>query len=232
MKIGIIVAVEMSAIRNRFEQPLETIEIHSQRVEHYKIGQHDIYLIKSGSGEIAAASSTQLLISDCHVEAIFNFGIVGGLTDEAAKHRLCVVDSVVHYDYDADEIDHLGVGRYEEFPSTHIKTTQRLKEIAKQIEPELIEVVCASGDKFIANPERKKELHTLFNADICEMESAGILFTCIKNQIPNLFIKVVSDGLFGGEEEYIREYEATSQKAFDTLVKTIESLDTHNMKGE
>ena len=38
-------------------------------------------------------------------------------------------------------------------------------------------VVCASGDKFIADSEQKIKVHEMFDADICEMEAAGIVLT-------------------------------------------------------
>ena len=49
-----------------------------------------------GPGEIAAASGTQFLISEYHVDIVMNFGVVGGLTEEMSKTKVCIVEKVVH----------------------------------------------------------------------------------------------------------------------------------------
>ncbi|MEG2144680.1 MAG: 5'-methylthioadenosine nucleosidase, partial [Oscillospiraceae bacterium] len=41
-----------------------------------------------------------------------------------------------------------------------------------------------------------------FKADICEMEAAGVVLTCNRNNIPCLLIKTVSDSITGGAEEF------------------------------
>ena len=153
-------------------------------------------------GMIAAAMSTQFLISQFKVNFIVNFGVVGGLTHEMALARTCIVESVVHYDFDTSEADVCGVGRHIEYPSIYISTTKEIVDKALEIEPLLKKVICASGNKFIASKEKKEELHNSFNADICEMEAAGIILTCNKNKIPCLLIKTVSDSIVGGVSEF------------------------------
>jgi len=49
---------------------------------------------------------------------------------------------------------------------------------------------------------KKKNCHNIFNADICEMEAAGIVLTCNKNKIPCLLIKTVSDSITSGVSEF------------------------------
>lgn len=44
---------------------------------------------------MAAAAATQFLISQMQVDFIVNFGVVGGLTEEMTKTKMCVVESVV-----------------------------------------------------------------------------------------------------------------------------------------
>jgi adenosylhomocysteine nucleosidase len=78
-------------------------------------------------------------------------------------------------------------------------------------------VTCASADKFVGNREDKERLHRLYGADICEMESAAVLLTCLRGEVPCLMIKAVSDGLTGGGEEY---YEALQKSAALCLAVT------------
>ena len=111
-KAGLVVAIEMGALTRKFGEPLETIKYRNETIYKYHTGDFELYAIRSGVGEIAASASAELLITKFDVEYLFNFGVVGGLTEEISKHRICVVDKVVHYDFDTSKIDHCEPGRY------------------------------------------------------------------------------------------------------------------------
>lgn len=148
---------------------------------------------------------------------IFNYGIVGGLTEEISKTRICAVKDVVHYDYDTSEVDKCEVGRYLDYPSIFIPTSEELVKFAVEIVPELKVVTCASGDKFIGEAEAKKAISENFKSQICDMESAGIVLTANRNEVPCLLIKMVADGIDGGADEFFKEYVASSNKSIDIL---------------
>ena len=44
----------------------------------YETDQYRMVIVNCGPGEIAAASGTQFLISEYHVDIVMNFGVVGG----------------------------------------------------------------------------------------------------------------------------------------------------------
>ena len=52
------------------------------------------------------------------------------------------------------------------------------------------------------------------------MEAAGILLTCNRNRVPCLLLKMVSDGLSGGAEEFFQ----TFQSASDACVAILDEL--------
>ena len=219
MKIGIVVAVEFEAINIVLGEPTSTMQLCNQEVSVYKRQAHELYLYRSGPGEIAAT-----IASECKVDIIMNYGIVGGLSEEMKIQSICIVDKVVHYDFDTSQIDNVEIGRYSDYPSIYLYPSRTLIQIAKEVEPRLYEATCASGDKFVGSMEKKNELRETFSADICEMEAAGILLTCHKNKIPSLFIKVVSDGLTGDANEYWSEKKSTSVLALEVLLKIIDQL--------
>lgn len=206
MKIGMIVAVldEINAMLSEMGEPIETITSDGFVVRRYSVSGNDLYVAKSGAGEIYASAATQLLISKYGVQLIVNFGICGGLTPEMSLCRTCVVEKVIHYDYDVSALDGTEVGRYSDLPDVYIAADHELIELAVSVMPELERVICASADKFVADPEKKAELHERFGASICEMESAGILLTANRCGVPALLIKAVSDSVSGGAEEFER----------------------------
>ena len=72
--------------------------------------------------------------------------------------------------------------------------------------------------------EARIAINKQFNADICEMEAAGITLTANRNDIPCLLIKMVSDGIDGGASEFVKELEHASDVAMDALAKIMEKL--------
>ena len=201
-KIGMIVAVEIDAVLQKYGSCLVEKEEAGYKVWEYQTEKYNLIIVNCGAGEIAAAAATQYLICGYNVDLIVNFGVVGGLTEAMSKTKMCVVEKVVHYDFDISLVDNVEIGRYLEYSDIYIPTTQKLIKRALDMYPELHSVVCASGDKFVAETDKKIELNKMYNADICEMEAAGIVLTCNRNKVPCLLIKIVSDGITGGAEEF------------------------------
>lgn len=191
---GMVIAVEdeLGGVLKAFGKEEEFID---DAFPVYKITRNGavIYVASSGAGEIAAAAATQLLISKFGAETILNFGFVGALKPNYVCQQLLFVKDVVHYDFDTSLIDNVRVGRYKQFPSEYISFDGRLIKTAQNIHPEIPSVRLASGDKFIAKKEKKDGLVKDYDADICDMEGAAIALTCLRNDVPALSVKVVSD---------------------------------------
>ncbi len=222
--IGMIVAVEMDAVLRRYGQPSEEKQCHGFRVLTYQMDSYTMLVLNCGVGEIAAAAGVQALISECDVDMILNFGVVGGLTPDMSLTRTCVVDKVVHYDMDLSEVDGVEVGRYPDYPEVAIPTTPALVDKAVAICPELKRVVCASADKFVGDPAKKVALHEQYGADICEMEAAAVVLTCHRNGVPCLLIKTVSDSIDGGAEEFHAAVASSSLTCIEIADKIIREL--------
>ncbi len=155
-----------------------------------------LYIIKSGVGEIAAAAATQYLITKYNVDIVINFGICGKLSNSLKLLDTVVVKDVVYYQFDCSEIDGTKPGVYMN-NSPYISADNRPIAQLLTIDGTIKSVVCASGDLFVARKEDKEYLINEFNADICEMESAGILITALKNNVKCVLIKSVSDDCDG-----------------------------------
>ena len=222
--IGMIVAVEIDAVLNEYKVPVEELEFRGYSVYKYKLEKYNLFVIHSGAGQIAAAMTTQFLITKFDVDLIVNFGVVGGLTHEMKLTRTCIVESAIHYDFDTSEADGCEVGRYLDYPSIYIPATKEIVNKAMEIEPTLKKVICASGDKFIATKEEKEKLSKLYKADICEMEAASIILTCNKNQIPCLLIKTISDSISGGVEEFKSSVNESARVCIEITNKIINNI--------
>ena len=223
-KIGLLVAVEMDAVLARYGAPQEKQLVDGFEVLRYENESYTVYAVNAGAGEISAAAATQLLISVFHVDLVVNFGVVGGLTPEMAMARTVVVESVVHYDFDVSDWTGIETGRYMQYPTPCIPTTPELVEKACAIEPSLRRVICASADKFVGTEAKKRALHERWQADICEMEAAGIVLTCARRGVPCLLIKTVSDGLMGGAEDFGTALQHTSELCLEVADRIIREI--------
>lgn len=224
-KIGLIVAVEIQSVLEQFKlQLVEEKECIGYNVYIYQAEKYQMIIVNCGVGEIAAASGSQFLISEFHVDLIINFGVAGSLTDSLLKTKMCIVKSVVHYDFDTSTVDNVEVGRYIHYPDVYIPTSKLLVNKAMAIYPELVPVICASADKFISDIETKRDLNMKFHADVCEMEAAGIVLTCNRNNIPCMLIKIISDSITGGAEEFKQTKDEVAIICFKIVNQIIKEL--------
>lgn len=223
-KIGMLVAVEMDAVLRRYGTAERVENRHGFEMHLYNMGEYELYVMRSGAGEIAAAAAAQMLIDRYEVELLVNFGVVGGLTREMAQTKTCVVERVVHYDFDTSAYDGCEPGRYMQYPDVYLRPSPTLIDRATAICPELKRVTCASADKFVAGEEAKSALHTRWGAEICEMEAAAVVLTCDRGGVPCLLIKTVSDGLTQGGEEFGVALEHTSALCLEVADKIIREL--------
>ncbi|MCF0120489.1 MAG: hypothetical protein HUJ65_02525, partial [Oscillospiraceae bacterium] len=68
--IGIVVAIEMDAVEEKYGKPKETRDAHGYTVCVYENGDNNLYFINSGAGEINSAGAAQTLISDFDVQLV------------------------------------------------------------------------------------------------------------------------------------------------------------------
>lgn len=223
-KIGMIIAVEFAPFEQAYGKASKKVSKRGYEVSLYEKENYTLYVLQSGAGEIAAAMSTQFLIDEFDVDMILNYGVVGALTEKLSHAFVCVVKEIIDYRFDTSEIDNIPVGRHIEFPQRNLETDTFLRKKALEVEPNLLEVVDASGDRFVNKAEEKQAIAKEFGADICEMEASGILLTCIRNNVPALFIKVIADTLFGGAEEYSTKSEEAARTCTRILDHVMNNL--------
>lgn len=219
MKIGIIIAMDKETVGiKRIASEVEKLT-QSALYDVYRARYEDkmLYIVKSGIGEIAAAAATQYLIAAYSPDVILNFGVCGKLNPELKMLQTVAVKSIVHYQFDLSFIDNVPVGYYAEYGSVNIPVAEHMLNVALSVDGSLKTVVCASGDKFIGEKGDRQRLFKDFNADICEMESAGVLLTCNRNNTPCLIIKTISD-------DDTMSYEEFSTAAADKHTDLIEGI--------
>ena len=223
-KIGMVVAMQKELIpflENR-KVPVENRSVRGFSVSVFNMGDCEIFCVRSGVGEIFSAAATQMLICEFGVEIVINFGVCGALKSGVKTGTIFAVKGVVHYDFDLTPFG-LEAGQYPDEPFAVIYADEGLLKKFLEASGDIKEAICASADKFVEDKRIKEELVARYGADICEMESAGVLITAKNAGVPCLVIKAVSDGE-GGVEEYKKTVSEVSKKFIGIIDRLVEKL--------
>ena len=195
MKIGIITAMagETTPLYQKMGNATGEINVAGVTISKFDIDGNEIFLVRSGVGEIRAAMTFQLLVDRFDVDVVLNFGFVGSLDNRFDIGDIVLADKIVHYQFDTSAIDNVPAGQYDGNDSIYFTADKALIEkVQNELPYKLPEVIVASGDKFVASKEDKEYLRTL-GAQICEMECAGLVIASQRNNVPLLSMKVISD---------------------------------------
>lgn len=222
--IGLVIATkeEFKAIFGNKNINYTTIETKPFVIEELIINDKKIIAINSGVGEVYASIATQYLIDHYSPSIILNYGVVGSLSDELTLKSTVIIDKIFDYEFDTSAVDHCPLGFRDEFNDIYVKgINEKYKSFIKDNFKSLQFVNCASGNKFIADVNIKNELFNKYQCSICEMEALGIALAAIKNDVPTIFIKGVSDTKEGGADEFNKMIVESSGVTFNLVIDLI-----------
>ena len=223
-RIGMVVAMQKEIIPFIESQKVavKNLNVCGFDLSVFNLGDCEIYCVRSGVGEIYAAAAAQLLICEYNVGIIINFGVCGALSESVKTGTVYAVKGVAHYDFDLTPFG-LEKGQYPDYPSAIVETDRSLLDKLAESADGIREVICASADKFVEDEKIKTELREKYGAEICEMESAGVLMTAKNAGVPCLIIKAVSDG-DGGAEEYKKTVNSAAKEYIGIINRLIGKL--------
>jgi len=217
-KIGIIGAmpVEIEIIKNELENCF--VETHAG-LDYYvgKIKDVEVVLLVCGVGKVNAAIYTQILIDWYSVDTIINTGIAGGLSDNI-KHLSVVISNQLTY-YDVRKIQMINCFPNQEFFMADADLIELAVKVSKLLDFDYHIGTIVSGEDFITDTRRKKELHQIYKAICVEMEGAAIAHTAFVNKIPFLVIRCISDLANEATIEDYKKFEELAAHKSANLVK-------------
>lgn len=226
MKIGVVVAEESEVMPmlTLFGQKNLIMDkmVFGFRSWMWHIDDKYISVVLCGAGEIGAAAATQMLVSFFGAQLIVNIGVCGGLTDDAGPLSRLLVNGVYHYDHDTSTVTgrpvgaYPGMDRYLRIPDEFFSDCEFTRALMWP------KAICASGDKFIADPLDKRRLSKESGAKICDMEAAGVLLTAQRAGVPAIIVKIVSDSTDGGADEFNRTLTSASDVCASSLGMLLE----------
>jgi len=252
MKIGIIGAMdeELVSIRKIIEEARQ-FEKGNRIFWQGRTDAHEIYLTRCDPGKANAVIATQQMIDFFAVDAVFNMGSSGASDSRLEVGDLVVATEAVQHDFDltawglkpGDLIFDVFTAsdgglkfRAQQAFITDPKLTQLALEIAQNTpltelngySPKVYTGRIISGDQFINNREKARELWETHRALCVDMEAAAIAQTCEINRVPFLCIRAISDKAdhsanisFTG---FLAAATANYGKIFDLIIRRINGV--------
>ena len=181
-----------------------------------KIQDKDVIVVNSNVGMTNAAMTAQLLIDRFKPKQIIFTGICGGIDPENNIGDIVIPEFWATHDYGIYNQEGFRPGRMimtlsgKDKPDTMIflPVDNDLLKITENIKPDLKTILGripkikvggkgVSGNSFIDQVEKSKELKEKFDAQIVDMESAAVVQVSIINKVPVLVVRSCSD-LAGG----------------------------------
>ncbi len=219
MKIGIMGAMpqEMGLLRDALGGARQT-RIANRDYHEGTLAGHDVVVVFSRWGKVAAASTSTTLLNHFGVELIIFTGVAGGVDPALEIGDVVIADRLMQHDFDASagamfpkfEIPLLGISHFaveQEYVAKAVKAAEHyLREVAgdaemersrKELCPNGARVhtgLIASGDQFIADAEKIAALRDTIEGLLCiEMEGAAVAQICHEHGAPCIVIRSISD---------------------------------------
>ncbi|WP_248629124.1 5'-methylthioadenosine/adenosylhomocysteine nucleosidase [uncultured Enterococcus sp.] len=198
MKIGIIGAMdqEVKILKEKMSAPISWERAGVLFVSG-TLGKHDVIVVRSGIGKVAASVTTSLLIQQYGVNMVINTGSAGGIGEGLQVGDVVFSEKLAYFD-----VDVTGFGyEYGQLPAgmpLYFEASQyiidEMKKAAQKTGQQVRSGLIVTGDSFVNSPEKIAEIKSHFpEALACEMEGAAIAQTARQFNIPFLIVRAISD---------------------------------------
>jgi len=229
MRIGI-----MGAMREEIEPILELVdevkgEIDYANNKYYKVvyNNQELIIAYSKIGKVNSALTAATMIEKFEIDVMLFSGVAGAINENLKIGDLIIATKLCQHDLDITAFGH----PYGYVPESKVfvESDERLnkvaKKVAKKLDIKLLEGIIATGDQFIANPERKEWIRKTFNADALEMEGASVGFVCDALGVPFFILRAISDSAdMDAGFDFDKFLEGSAKNSAKFLMKMVEEL--------
>ena len=196
MKIAIMGAMpeEIEPLIDQLENVSSSLYASNTYYEGIYKGK-EVVVAYSKIGKVFAALTATILIEKFDCDILLFSGVAGAISEELKIGDLIIAEGLCQHDLDITAFGH----PYGYVPEGEVcvKTDKHLRQIAKTVAEKkgisLKEGVIATGDQFVADPERKKWIGETFKADALEMEGASVAVVCDALNVPCFILRAISD---------------------------------------
>ncbi len=190
----------------------DAVEMNRSGIRFHKGTLHGkpVVICKCGVGKVNAAVYTQVLIDRFNANKVIFTGVAGALDPELNIGDIVISTSCQQHDMDVTPLGFArGVIPFQEVSDW--PADAELVAIAAEAGELAAPGRCKkgkilSGDQFIADRDKVRELHETFGGACTEMEGAAVAQACAMNEVPYVVIRSMSDKADGSASVNFAEF--------------------------
>lgn len=153
--------------------------------------EQTIVLCCAGMGKANAASTAQVLITKFEIDTLIFNGIAGNLNTKLHVGDIVLGETLCYHDAQDDMLSQSSP--FCSIYKSDKKLVSLLSKTCNSMNIHYIVGKIATGDQFIDNPVIKKSIIEKTNADCVEMEGAAVGQIALRNNIPFIVLRSISD---------------------------------------
>ena len=169
-------------------------------------------LIAAGIGKSNAAAAAMLALSGLNAKTLLNFGLAGGISQQADIAEVFRIVRAVQYDFDLSEVNGTPKGTLDEYNTPYLPLKDGQSAFKK--------ATLATGDKLTASLADLPLLNAL-GADLRDMEGAAIAHVAFAAGVPLYAYKAVSNKIGADSVAQYREF---TRRALEALSDGMEKI--------
>ncbi len=178
-------------------------------------------------GKVFSALTATTLIEKFGTDTLLFSGVAGAINDRLKIGDLIVATKLVQHDLDITAFGHpYGfVPEGKVFIESDARLLAVAKEVAQELKKPLYEGIIATGDQFIADPQRKEWIAQTFEADALEMEGASVALVCDALDVPFCILRSISDAAdMDAGFDFDTFLKSSAKESADFILKMLDRL--------
>ena len=223
--VGIIGAlqIEVDAIK-AYMKNIKKTEKHGHIFYEGTLNNHQVVLLLSGVGKVAASMATTILLAHYKIDYVINIGTAGGMEKQQNTLDVVISKRVIQYDFDtssADGEDGKGL-KFNSCENLAKKVQNAFKKGNIQAKMYIGDI--ASGDRFISETSDIEYIKKSFPTVIaCEMEAGAIAQVCSKFNVEFIVVRSLSDIVYHDNSaiDFKTNVEKTSKRSAEMVVELL-----------
>ena len=188
---------------------------------------HNLVIAYSKIGKVFSTLTATTMLQKFGAELLLFSGVAGAINPNLKIGNLIAATKLAQHDLDITAFGHpFGfVPEGKQFIEADMSLVAKAKEVAQEMNLDLMEGTIATGDQFVADPERNKWIGETFGADALEMEGASVACVCDAMNVPFFILRAISDAADMDASFSFDEFlESSAIESANFIIKMVEKL--------
>ena len=193
-----------------------------------KYAGHNLVIAYSKIGKVFSTLTATTMLQKFGAELLLFSGVAGAINPKLKIGNLIAATRLCQHDLDITAFGHpYGyVPEGKQFIEADAGLIAKAKEVASEMNLELMEGTIATGDQFVADPEKNRWIGETFKADALEMEGASVACVCDAMKVPFFILRAISDAADMDASFSFDEFlESSAIESANFIIKMVEHIE-------